>query len=649
MCGIFGWASLAGTLEPAVSVTWAENCLTLFAHRGPDDCGWSLFHRDGSLLTEKGQNIPADAAHAALILGHTRLSVIDLSRAGRQPRHSPDGRYTLVYNGEIYNYQELRQELIAQGAVFSSRSDSEVLLQALLHWGPACLGRCVGMFAFALHDARERTILLGRDFFGIKPLYYHFSENAFAFASEPSALLALPGFTRRVDAQQAYDYLCFGRYDQGDRTFFQHIRRLAPAHTLLLHLDSKTPPVPEPYWQPDLSRRSPLSFTEASLRLRELFLDSVRLHLRSDVPLGVALSGGIDSSSITCAVRCIQPDTELHTFSFIAKDFPQSEEQWARLAAERTHATRHFIEADANSLARDLDDMILRQGEPFSSTSIYAQYKVFQLARQTGITVTLDGQGADELLAGYEGYPGQRMASLLLHGDLAGAYRFLQAKSTWPGVSRKGILTKTFGEFTPDRLRTAALRLAGRPPLPGWIDRNYLHDHGLRPGFRDRRNEMYPCRDKVRQILAYQLTWAGLQQLLRHGDRNSMAFSIESRVPFLTKEIAEFCLSLPENYLIGMNGRTKSVFREAMRGIVPDAILDRRDKIGFATPEARWLRGLTPQIESALSEAADIPCLNMAAVRKEWLAGSRERLFNSARLWRWVNYIRWIQLMGVAS
>ena len=656
MCGIFGWVPASGQQELTSSQTVSAVAAKLFAalaHRGPDDRGWLAFDAAGAVVgadSPQARNLPLQDSPErpiSLLLGHTRLSIIDLSQAGHQPFQSPDGRYTLVYNGEIYNYLELRAELEGLGCVFKSRADSEVLLYALIHWGAACLVRFTGMFAFAFYDAKENTLLCARDFFGIKPFYYHVNKGSFAFASELPALLEFPGVSRQLAPQQVYNYLCFSKYDSGSATFLRDVRQLAPGHFMRVSLNNPGSARQECYWKPDLARRSKLSFSAAAEELRALFLDSVRLHLRSDVPLGVALSGGIDSSAVACAVRHLEPEADLHTFSFIAKNSPVSEEHWANLAATHIHAIRHTVEVAPEELARDIDAMLRYLGEPFGSTSIYAQYRVFQLAREQGIKVTLDGQGADELLAGYFGYPGQRMGTLLSQGKIGQAMRFASAWSRWPGRSQKLLWRNTAREFIPRALIPLGCKVAGTNPHPAWLDVGTLREAGVAFTVQDERHDKYPGRDRVRQTLAYQLTHEGLPQLLRHGDRNAMAFSIESRVPFLTRELAEFCLALPEEYLIDMHGRTKSVFREAMRGIVPDEILDRRDKIGFATPERDWLTALSPWVEGVLSSAEAIPYFNTDNARKEWAAIGRGQKRFDWRVWRWLNYVRWAELFAV--
>jgi len=647
MCGIFGWALSERYARHELSPL-ADRLIAALRHRGPNDAGFAAFDTSGSCFTESGRE--PDAAKA-LLLGQTRLSIIDLSPAGRQPMLSSDGRYALVFNGEIYNFIELRRELEAAGDRFSSNSDTEVLLRWLIRHGKPGLSKLTGMFAFAFYDAKEGRLLCARDFFGIKPFYYCDGEAGFAFASEIPALLEFPGVSRSVSPQAAYSYLCFGQYDFGAESFLAGVKQLPPGHCLELRVpfgaSSEAKPRPELYWRPDLGVRSSLGFKEAAARVRELFLSNVRLHLRSDVPWGVALSGGIDSSAVACAVRHLEPDAEIRAFSFVATGSEVSEESWMRKAIAHARLTPSMVEASPSELVRDIDKMILNLGEPFGSTSIYAQRRVFQLARESGVVVTLDGQGADELFAGYQGYPGPRIASLLLHGDPLGAARFFSATTNWPDRPKAETLRRVLREFTPESLVAAGLRLAGRNPEPAWLDVAALKDSFVRFGLLDERSALYPSRDRVRQTLAYQLTWNGLPQLLRHGDRNSMAFSIESRVPFLTKDMAELALSLPEEFLVDMGGRTKAVFREAMRGIVPDEILDRRDKIGFATPERQWMESLGSWIDETLAQAKDIPFVKLPEARREWTAIREGKASFDWRVWRWVNYVKWVELFKI--
>lgn len=645
MCSIFGWIPAKGqsSRDP---VQTTRSLLTSLRHRGPNDSGFLIF--PAANLSRPAAE-PATGMPFALLLGQTRLSIIDLSSGGHQPMRSADGRHTLIYNGEIYNYRELRRELEAMGRVFRTETDTEVLLQALIVWGVEVLPRLTGMFTFALFDARRRSLFCARDCFGIKPFYWYSGETGFCFASEIPALLEFPAIPRRVNPASVYQYLCYGQYDMGAVTMLEGVFALPPAHYMEISLDAPESVEPKRWWKPDIADTCSLSFEDAASCLRELFLDSVRLHLRSDVPLGVALSGGIDSSAVTCAVRHLEPDTDLHTFSFIAAGTDVSEEHWATLVAEKTRAIRHIVTVEPAGLTADLDSLLVAQGEPFGSTSIYAQYRVFQLARECGITVTLDGQGADELLAGYQGYPGPRMAGLLQCGHPLRAIKNFHAYRQWPGRSSPYLVQHIVRELVPAWLTPLALRCVRRSNAPGVLDTRALRERNVRLLRAEPRGQLYPRGSLLKRTLATQLVWNGLPQLLRHGDRNSMAHSIESRVPFLTRKMAAFCLSLPEHYLVDDQGCSKSVFRRAMRGIVPDAILDRRDKIGFATPERQWLETLAPWVDATLAQAKNIPFLRLDVARKEWQDIRAGKCAFGPEIWRWLCYTRWVQLFAVSA
>jgi asparagine synthase (glutamine-hydrolysing) len=627
MCGIAGgwWA------KPDHAVRRLPLALEKLKHRGPDDDGYQLYPMGGT----------------AVALGHTRLSIIDLSAAGHQPMHSRDGRWAIVFNGEIYNYRELRTELQAKGHSFSTDSDTEVLLAAWAEWGVACLPRLVGMFAFVVLDKTNATLTCVRDAFGIKPFFYSSEEGRFAFASELPALLELLPDKPALNWQRSYDYLVHGDYDSSQDTFYSNALHLQPGHWL--QVDAATGQItrPQRWWRPQVEERTGWRFEDAVEQVREQFLNNIRLHLRSDVPLGAALSGGIDSSAVVCAMRHVAPDMPIHTFSFIAEGSDVNEEHWVDRVNAHVGAVPHKLRVSAHELATDLDEMIKSQGEPFGSTSIYAQYRVFKLAKEHGITVTLDGQGADEMMAGYNGYPGQRLRSLIETGRLNEAWNFLNEWSKWPGRTKLHGLKTLFGQLTDGQLYAAMRRLNGEQHRPAWLNKQILHNDGVVIRYPNKTPELSIKGRRVMSALATSLSQRGLNALLRHGDRNSMRFSIESRVPFLTTDFADLLLSMPEHYLIAPNGETKHVFRAAMRGIVPDDVLFRKDKVGFATPEQDWLRQLGSKVFDWLDAAKDISFLDADACRSEVKSMIAGEIPFDFRAWRIVNYCRWVQIAGV--
>lgn len=631
MCGIVGafWKS-----RPRDAERLLGDALDRLRLRGPNDRGSEVEAINGG----------------ALAFGHTRLSIIDLSSAGHQPMRSADNRFAIIFNGEIYNYRELRAELEARGERFVSASDTEVLLRAWIVWGEDCLPRLDGMFAFAVHDRQANRLTCCRDGFGIKPFFYVVDGQSFLFGSTQVAMIALRGVPPKANWQRCYDYLVHGDYDSNDETFVADVRQLPPAHLIEFDLEDCVVRRVAKWWTPSIVRRSELSFSDAVEAVRETFLRSVRRQLRSDVPIGAALSGGIDSSAVVCAMRHVEPSLDIETFSYIASGTPLNEEKWVDLVNAHVGAREHKVEANERDLLRDLDDMLIAQGEPFGSTSIYAQYRVFRLARENGVTVTLDGQGADELLAGYSGYPGFRLLSLMESSGLAAAHRFARAWSSWPSRSYRLALMELGRVALPDGPYAAARKRIGRDFRPDWLNVAAFEARGVR--FQENR----PPRSaeargrRVVEQLSKSLQERGLPALLRHADRNSMRFSVESRVPFLTNELADLLLGLPEEYLISPAGESKSVFRAAMRGIVPDAILDRRDKIGFATPEQQWLTAIAPQLRATLAQdAPEVPLLNTAPLLAAFDAVVEGRRQFSWQLWRWFNFVRWFTATGVRS
>jgi len=632
-------------MSPArcVDAAGVRQRLSSLAHRGPDDLGVLILSGSEVRLTRRiDRDFEAD-----VLLEHRRLSILDLSEAGWQPMGTADGSYYLVFNGEIYNHVELREELERAGFRFRSRTDTEVLLLGYVRWGDRVLERLVGMFAFAILDVRRRSLLLARDPFGIKPLFYARWTGGLAFASELNPLLSLPGVSRRSNPARVYDFLRFGITDVDGETLFRDVRQLPAGHLMEVSVDNPLAAEPARYWEISPPISCDLGFEEAAHHLRELFVRSVELHLRSDVPVGAALSGGIDSSSICGAIRYLRPNAELHTFSYLADDPKLSEERWAESAARSARAVSHKVDADPSRFAAELDSVIESQGECFGGTSIYAQREVFRKAADEGIRVVLDGQGADEILGGYYPYLGARLGSMLRAGRYREAARFARRAGRRIGVNPLGILARAMDFVLPTGIQIPLRRLLGRDLDPPWLNAAWFQEQGVLPysvGYTKRP-------DVLRSVLENDLVRTRLPRLLRFADRNAMAFSIENRVPFLTPELLAFTRSLPEKYLVADDGTTKAVFRCAMRGLVPDEILNRTDKIAFETPERRWIAGLQDWIATILDSdtARANQAFRIERLLAHWKAIVHGHRTLDQQVWRWVTFVRWSHIWEIQT
>jgi len=665
MCGIAGIITGDRKFPLFQSIRTMTDVLR---HRGPDDEGYLLADvRNRSTLIGGGKDTPKavyrsplpyapkremdalaldrDSYHLAF--GHRRLSIIDLSPAGHQPMCNKNGTLWIVYNGEIYNYLELRAELKSFGYTFQSNADTEVLLTAYEHWGVGALNRFVGMFAFAILNLEQRRIFLARDFFGIKPLYYTIWRGGFAFASEIKALLQLPWLHREVNAQRLYEYLRSGVTDHGGETLFSSIHQVPSAHYLEISLDRPDAIQLTRYWDLKVDQRSNMSFDAAARRLRSIFLENVRLHLRSDVSIGTALSGGIDSSSIAMMVSRLQsPKQAFHTFSFIPDDEALSEEKWIDLIGQAAGALVHKTRVNPHDILREIDSLIEVQDEPFLSMSICAQHQVFSSAHWNGIKVMLDGQGADEILGGYHTHLESRLASLIRRGRCLSAINLLTGISSQGNFHLRDLIFSTAGFFLPFQLQALPRKLLGKDLCPLWLDATWFLDRGV--AFQI--PEKPAGRELFKKHLYQTLSHTVLPMLLRYEDRNSMCHSVESRVPFLTPTFIEFIFGLPDEYILSKEGESKSVFRKAMRGIVPDQVLDRKDKVGFLTPEKQWLISVQRWCEKLLQSETThhIGALNQEVIRREFQLFLNHSKDSNLPIWRLVNLIRWATRFDVA-
>ena len=537
-----------------------------------------LLNRMSALLAHRGPDGAESVIEGPIGLAHRRLAIIDLSDDGRQPMSTADGTLTVVFNGEVFNYLELRCELEKAGHTFRTDSDTEVVLAAFAEWGRDCLDRFNGMFAFALLDRRRGEVFFARDRLGIKPLYYTLDGDRLLFASECKALLADLAVGRTPSIPALATFLAWGVHDHSEMTMFEGVFQLPPGHWMVAHQDRLEGPVrwwslvvnPQVDSEPDLE-------TGAPGQLLELLTDAVRLRLRADVPVGTCLSGGIDSSTIVALIARLLSDehppsvgNRQRTFSAVYTDRRFDERQFIATAARATGVADSYVEPDPERLREDLIDLVWTQDEPFGSLSIYAQYCVMRLASDQ-VTVVLDGQGADEQLAGYLAYQGTYLSTLgrqgrvaRLIGEAAGTLRH-----------HRGFFLDAGRQLLVRRRRRGALRVEAEP----------VHRYS---GTLDR-------------VLGRETVATNLPALLRYEDRNSMRFGIEARVPFLDYRVVEYLASLPLDQKI-RRGVTKRVLRRAIRGLVPEAIRCRMDKMGFVTPEEVWMRGaLAGLVEDVLA------------------------------------------------
>lgn len=583
MCGILGL--VRGSAQPDSG--WIRQGLKILAHRGPDGTGaW----------TRPGDTAPRVA------FGHLRLAILDLSPAAAQPMTSTDGRKVLTYNGEIYNYLEVRAELEGRGRRFRTRSDTEVLLQAYEEWGADGLARLNGMFAFALWDEERQELFAARDRFGEKPFHYLWDpqRQLFAFASEIKALLALPEAPRELDERALYRYVAFQELAGAEPTLWKGIRRLPHAHFLRLRWQTERLELEvRRYWDLDLERQDDPGFDAAAERFAELFADSVRLRLRSDVPVGSSLSGGLDSSAVVCQIHALGAAGGQQTFTARMEDPALDEGHHVAAVLAATGLTGHEVWPRSEILEQQFVRLCHHLEEPFLSTSQLAQHLVMGLAAEHGVIVLLDGQGADEILAGYRPY------FLTRYADLAERRRLL---ALWR--ERRGFRSRHSRAF-PLSAKALLARLLPRRPaagLPFWGALAGWWHPDWRAGFADERPRGLPPsrRDGLTRRLYADTMQGELQELLRYGDRNSMAWSREVRQPFLDHRLAEMLFALPPEHKL-RDGESKVLLRRAVRGLVPASILARQDKLGYQAPLLQWLRGpLADWTAERLEDAAAV-------------------------------------------
>ncbi len=553
MCGIFGIYK-----QNKGKVTEAELALMskILEHRGPDDKGFFI---DGDVG-----------------LGHRRLSILDLSPLGKQPM-SFDKEVWITFNGEIYNYIELRDELIKKGYKFHSGTDTEVIINLYKEYGEKSLEKLRGMFAFVIFNQRNRTFFCARDRFGIKPFYYFKNNKKFVFASEIKGILTDKSIKRTPNNKMIYDFLVFNRTDHSNETCFENIYNLKPGHYIILNSDKFE--IKQWYEVPTI-KQDKLSDSKYINNFREDLIESLRLHLRSDVPVGSALSGGLDSSALVSLMRKeLGTKNMIHSFSAVYdSSFEKNEKEYMEAVIEKNNLTAHFTTPTGEELLEKLKLLIYHQEEPFGSSSIFASWKVMELANKHKVKVLLNGQGADEIL-GYD-YMAAFYFSELLKGLEWG--RLFKEILTFSKKQKYGVkFTMQLFLFllTPGMFKNKLIFQKNN-----WLSKQFFEKYKGKSDFSKNFFNVQTFNDSVRNHLKFKLN-----HLLRVEDKNSMAFSIESRVPFLDHEFVEKSLKIPSGLKL-KNGILKYILREALKTELPKKVYERNNKIGFETPQSKWFK-----------------------------------------------------------
>jgi asparagine synthase (glutamine-hydrolysing) len=593
MCGI------AGIISPnklKVQEHSLKSMADTLAHRGPDGEGFWI---------NENRNVG---------LAHRRLSILDLSEAAAQPMHFAD-RYTIVYNGEIYNFKELKDNLQNQGYIFKTESDTEVILAAYDCYKDNCVYYFDGMFAFAIWDEQMQTLFCARDIFGEKPFYYFLDNDIFVFASEMKALWAI-GINKTIDEKMMVNYLTLGYVNDANnksQTFFKEIFSLPPAHTALFSLRDFTFTLTQ-YKDIDKENTIKITESEAVQKLSYLLNTSIKRRLRSDVPIGSSLSGGIDSSTISYFIQKNNLSNSFKTFSAIFPGFEKDESKFIKELAAKFQFGNFTVTPNENELASDFGKLCYHQEEPFLSSSIYAQYKVYELAKQHNVKVLLDGQGADEVLGGYSKYIHWYLQELIAKNKFLYVLKERTAFKKNKISSHFGV-KNIFATYLPAH---TALALERREYTKMMHNKSISQELIYAIKGNESQGIYKPVVTKLNDILYYNTMQSGLEELLRYADRNSMAHGVEVRLPFLNIDLVDFIFSLPSSLKL-KDGFTKSILRKTMQDKIPNKVLWNPIKTGFEPPQKLWMENKSVQviIESAKQKLVNERILNPSVLNKK--------------------------------
>ena len=657
MCGIAGIYSK----HRKINATYIQMMTDALKHRGPDDEGFLAVNtKDSQIYELTGEDsvvsfgrIENFKENVDLILGHRRLSIIDLSPSGHQPMFNKEKTIAVIYNGEIYNYIELREELKKLGHTFITNSDTEVLVEAYSEWGENCLEKFNGMWAFVIYDKRKNILFGARDRFGVKPFYYFLNKDYFVFTSEIKALTQLPFIKLEINDEAVFDYLTLGLIESEEEGFLKGIYELKPSHSFVFNL-SNSEFIKKKYYSLKYTDKweqyEHVKSKEYIWDVQQKIFSAINLRLRSDVTVGSCLSGGLDSSAIVCVINesinknpitQIGDTQKVFTASYEEKNIDES--KWAKLVVDKTKTQWFQTFPKPNELIDDLEELVYYQDIPFGSTSIYAQYRIMKLAKENGVTVLLDGQGGDELFTGYTYFYNFFFQEILKHLSIPTLLRELKNLNNSPTYFSEmfsALLKSKTRKIIPSAL---SVKIRNQRAFENKYINNDLIDE-----YKQRLSEIKNIDpSNLNQSLHRQFTHTGLKNLLRYEDRNSMRFSIESRTPFADDiNLIDYVFKIPSVYKIH-RGWSKYLLRESMKGIVPNEIIYRTDKIGFTTPEYSWLVSLKDQLREYLTGSLE-EYIEVQKLIKDWgVILDAQSKIGITNIWKFINFAIWKKIYNL--
>ena len=643
MCGVAGIFNFNG-----VDLRVVEAISDILRHRGPDDEGFMIFDENYIGHSLKGKDtVPElfDLPHikgykgfVKLALIHRRLSIIDLKPTGHQPMSVPEFKLSIIYNGEIYNYLELRQELIGLGYSFKTDSDTEVIIMSYRQWSEKCVEHFLGMWAFVIFDQHRNILFCSRDRFGIKPFYYHNGLGLFTFASEIKGLFSLCVIKPHLDKIKAIEFLANSNMSFNGETIFTGINELLPGHNLIYDITAQKSSIYRYYQLEYLDSLKNISIDDAVKKFDDLIDSSIDFHLRSDVPIGTCLSGGLDSGTILSRIAKKDLPYGINTFTASFPGLYVDETQYVKSLSKIYKFSDYYTYPDINQVMSESEKFLWHQDLPVMSTSMFAQWKVMELAHEKSTKVLLDGQGMDEILGGYSEFTGAYLAGNLLQGKFLRFFRQYKAfRKNYKTSSINNELGRAFFYNLPEFLKYGIY--SHKRLGPSVINQKY---NELLKGIKFERRIFSSIHEtsisSVNNVLP---------ALLRYEDRSSMAFSIESRVPFLDHRIAEFCINLPEDLKM-YNGWTKYPLRKASEPFLPIETTWRKNKFGFITPESTWTKEFHSFLPKFLSEN-EIPKIIDAGKLIKIMDNNNHSKISLGEIWKIVLFIKWFNVFHVSD